>query len=231
MKTLRPAIGMIELIFAIMVMGIVLLPVPMLLQQATESGFVAIQQEGINEAASQTNMVLGYHWDENDTDERYIDPILSVIAGDSNLNEFNNTGRRIGTPQESKRSFVRDDSQRFVASVLGSDSNDSDDMDDFIGSWHLWLAENVTNHSDYAERTTINIATTVNYINDTVAGGYQGTDITFSPSWANAGGTTNIKHIQVTLTSTSGTDELNKTIILHAFSSNIGGTMLEERRF
>jgi hypothetical protein len=230
MKTLRPAIAMIELIFAIMVMGIVLLPVPMLLQQATESGFVAIQQEGINEAASQANMVLGYHWDENDADERYIDPILRVTAGDANLDEFNITGRRIGTPQESKRSFVRDDSQRFFASALGSDSNDSDDMDDLINNWNLTLIEDAT--SDYAERTTVNIATTVNYINDGVSGGnYQGTDITFNPSWANAGGTTNIKHIQVTLTSTSGTDELNKTITLHAFSSNIGGTLLEERRF
>jgi len=44
-------------------------------------------------------------------------------------------------------------------------------------------------------------------------------------------GTTNIKLISVTLTSTSGVNELNKTIVLRAFGCNIGAAELEVRRF
>ena len=70
-KTLRPAIAMIELIFALVIMAIVLMSAPMLISTATKSGYVAIQQEAINAAASQVNMIMGYHWDENSADELY----------------------------------------------------------------------------------------------------------------------------------------------------------------
>ena len=142
---------MIELIIAIVVIGIVLMSAPMLLQQAAKSGYVAIQQEAINEAASQVNMVLGYHWDENSADERFIDPILTAAGGDTNLIEYNNTGRRAGTPKESKRAFVRDDGLRLPASALGSDGGDRDDIDDLAGNAQLTLIEDAA--SDYVEKT------------------------------------------------------------------------------
>jgi len=233
--SLRPAIAMIELIIAIVVIGIVLMSAPMLLQQAAKSGYVAIQQEAINEAASQVNMVLGYHWDENSADERFIDPILTVAEGDADLNESNNnTGRRAGTPKESKRAFIRDDGLRLPASNLGSDGGDRDDIDDLAGNAHLTLIE--TSASDYVEKTTIDINTSISYISDAISGGSYldpGGDkaIVFTPSWTPSANSTNIKHIQVTLTSSSGLEELKKQIVLHAFSCNIGATTLEEREF
>ena len=80
-KIMRPAIAMIELIFAIVIMGIILMSAPMLISTATKSGYVAIQQEAINEAASQINMIMGYHWDEGSSNEFFIDPILTVSNG------------------------------------------------------------------------------------------------------------------------------------------------------
>jgi len=234
-KTLRPAIAMIELIFALVIIGITLMSAPMLISTATKSGYVAIQQEAINEAASQVNMVMGYHWDENDADELYLDPILQVSNGDSDLNEYNNTTRRFGTPKESWRSFERSDGQSFSASTLGSDGSDRDDMDDFIGGSTLTLIQ--TSASDYVEdSTTININTAVTYINDGPGGGSYldptaDRGITFNNPFSSASvGSTNIKHIQVTLTS-SGPDELDKEIVLNAFSCNIGGYRLEEKDF
>ncbi len=231
---LRPAIAMIELIIAIVVIGIVLMSAPMLLQQAAKSGYVAIQQEAINEAASQVNMVLGYHWDENSADERFIDPILTAAGGDTNLIEYNNTGRRAGTPKESKRAFVRDDGLRLPASALGSDGGDRDDIDDLAGNAQLTLIEDAA--SDYVEKTTIDINTSISYISDAISGGTYldpGGDkgIVFTPSWTPSANSTNIKHIQVMLTSSSGHEELEKQIVLHAFSCNIGATTLEEREF
>lgn len=234
---------MIELIFAIVVMGIVLMSAPMLMQQAAKSGYIAIQQEAINEAASQVNMIMGYHWDENDANELYLDPILQVSAGNSGLNENNSSGqptsRRFGTPQESYRTFVRSDGQRLTASSLGSDGGDRDDIDDFTGYSNLTLIG--TGTAGNVETTTIDINTSVVYISDNVGGGtYQdaGADngIIFVPDFTSAGATaninsTNIKRIRVTLTSSSGVDELEKNIILNSFSCNIGAYNLEEKVF
>ncbi len=102
-KILRPAIAMVELIFAIVIIGIALLSAPMLISTAAKSGYVAMQQEGINEAATKVNMIMGYHWDENNVDESFLAPILNTNNGDSSLDEVGTTGRRAGTPLESQR--------------------------------------------------------------------------------------------------------------------------------
>jgi len=241
-KTLRPAIAMIELIFAIVIMAIVLMSAPMLISTAAKSGYVAIQQEAINEAASQVNMIMGYHWDENSADELYIDPILRITAGNSDLSEDNNTARRSGTPKESYRTFVRSDGQDFNASTpsnLGTDMGETpaqddtfDDIDDFTGSTvNLTLIK--TSSADNVEKTTdINISRAVSYSTDTLTpstGSYNQSTITYDPFTSSGGTTTNIKSIIVTLTSSSGVEELDKKIILRAFSCNIGGYKLEEK--
>lgn len=231
-KILRPAIAMIELIFALVVIGIVLMSAPMLISTATKSGYVAIQQEAINEAASQVNMIMGYHWDENSADELFIDPILRVTAGDSELNENNNTVRRLGTPRESYRSFVRSDGKDFNSSVsLGNDGSEpeEDDIDDFTATLtHLVLIPESTLEADYVETTTINISRVISYSDDTAD--YNLSNIAYNP-FVSSAGSTNIKSITVTLTGSSGVEELEKRIELRAFSCNIGGYKLEERDF
>lgn len=235
-KTLRPAIAMIELIFALVVMGIVLMSAPQLVRTAAKSGYAAIAQEAINEAAAQANMIMGYHWDENDTDERFLDPIL-VTRGDTELNENNNTARRKGTPLESYRTFIRSDGQEQNASLtLGVDTGENslqddtfDDIDDFSGSIrHLKLIKFST--ADNVERELdINISRTVTYTTDNAD--YNSSDITYIYSPSSTSPTTNIKSITVTLTGNVNHTELEKTIKLHAFSCNIGGYKLEEKDF
>lgn len=234
---------MIELIFAIVIIGIVLMSAPNLIRTAEKSGYVAIQQEAINEAASHLNMLMGYHWDENDTDERFLDPILHVSHGASGLDEYINSGRRAGSPKESYRKFIRSDGKELNASSIGLDTGESqgdeDDIDDFNGkTYHLTLIE-ITNNpwEDYVEREeNISIATNVSYVTDTAgSGGYMdpgGDDkITFHFDPSVATPTTNIKGITVSLTSASGVYELEKNITFRSFSCNIGATELEERHF
>lgn len=240
---MRPAIAMLELIFAIVIMGIILMSAPQLISTAAQSGYVAIQQEAINEAASQVNMIMGYQWDETTTDESFIDPIVTVDSGDTDLEESedisgNLIGRRVGTPQESYRKFIRSDGIRVSASEIGTSDpgetgdHDEDDIDDFDGDTSL-VEIQVAGDVDYIEKDeTININTTVRYINDTA--NYNTNTLAFSPDLNISSGTqssatsTNIKRITVTLTS-SGPDELDKEIILHGFSCNIGGYKLEEK--
>ncbi|WP_373033149.1 type II secretion system protein [Sulfurovum sp.] len=230
-KILRPAIAMIELIFAIVVMGIVLMSAPMLISTATQSTFVALQQEGINEAASRVNMVMGYAWDEQNTQENYLFPILHVTSGDSAFDESGTTARRVGTPMASQRTFILSDvenSDLNASTTLGSEGGDLDDIDDFGGTS---LANIEAATIDYAEKATVNIATSIAYTGDGVAGGYNQSTVTFVPFAAPGGTTTNIKSITVNLTSTSGIGELQKDIMLRAFTCNIGGYKLEERSF
>jgi len=235
-KNMHRGIAMIELIFAIVVMGFVLMSAPMLISMANKSTYVAMQQEAINEAASQLNMILSYHWDENDTNGSYYDPLLKTTNGDSNLNEDGSTGKRIGTPKESYRKFVTSNGQRLDASsTLGSEISDgeNDDMDDFNGETTLIEIDSAS--SDYTE-TNITIRKTITYLADSPTastGSYINpgdTTLSFSPDFSTTPtGTTNIKKIKVTLTSNSSASELSKEITMYAFSCNIGSFVLEER--
>ncbi|WP_373033501.1 type II secretion system protein [Sulfurovum sp.] len=236
-KTLRPAIAMLELIFALVIMGIVLMSAPMLISTASQSTNVALQQEGINEAASRVHMIMGYAWDENNVDTNYRPPILNVTNGDSAFAKVGTTERRVGIPSESQRTFIRSDTNttsNLNASPLQSDAGDTDDIDDFIGNISLSLIAETTddNDLDYVEKTTVNINTDINYSRDSVTGGYNQTAITYVP-FSSDTPTTNIKDITVTLTSTdtANADVLEKTIVLRAFSCNIGGYTFEERGF
>ncbi len=230
-KILHRGIAMIELIFAIVIMGIVLMSAPMLINTASKSGYTTIQQEGINEVASQINMILGYAWDEINTDDSRPVVILNT-AGDNDLNKIEVTGRRAGTPRGSPRTFRDDDGKDdWNASTIGADG-DMDDMDDFHNNTTN-LDVNQTATIDYVEKKTdISISSSIGYIGDTLGTGSgtylspgTGTDrkIIFTPDFGTtATGTSNIKKISVTLTSSSGVDELEKSITLHAFSCNIG---------
>lgn len=239
-QVIRPAIAMIELIFAIVIMAIILMSAPRLISTAAKSGYVAIQQESINEAASRINMIMGYHWDENDANETILDPILQTASPVTDLSEAtyvdgNGTGRRTGTPKESYRSFVRPDNSRGSATAAGALGNDGleNDMDDFIGTQGLTLVGTGT-EANYIEKN-VTMVTDVAYITDaTDATTYNAANtINFDANFTQTSATTtNIKRITTTLTSGAGSpDELNKTIILHAFSCNIGGYKLEERDF
>ncbi len=217
----RPAIAMIELIFAIVIMGIVMMGAPMLISTAAKSVTVALQQEGINEAASRVNMLLTYAWDEQDTNDSCVPPVLNVATGDSELN-VTTDNRRVGVPFTSNsRTFTCGAVNEINASTtLGGDAGDTvkDDLDDFTNTT-LVVDTSGTGGKDYIEKSTVSIATAINYISD--AATYSGTTIAYAPG--GGGGTYNIKAITVTVTSTSGTAELSKTIILRAFSCNIGG--------
>jgi len=157
---------------------------------------------------------------------------LGFTTANPDLSEVGVTGRRLGTPQTSYRSFIRSDGTDDLnaSTVLGSDGAGEieDDMDDFIGNVNLTEIE--VSNVDYIETLTINIATNIAYSTDTVAGGYNQSTIVYNPFTA-SGGTTNIKSITTTLTTISTLEELDKEIILRAFTCNIGEYLLEERSF
>ena len=232
MKTqtsMHPAIAMIELIFALVIMGIALMSAPMLISTATKSTSVALQQEGINEAMSRVSMILTYDWDENDVNDSCIPPVLHVVSGDSELDEVGTTARRVGVPINTNSHTFKCEDSEFNASPIGLEGSIKNDIDDFIGTDNLVDASGTgsTSGIDYIERTSVSVNTAVSYIADT--GSYNSTTLTYTPG-ATSTTTTNIKLITVTLTSTrTDVPELNKTIVLKAFSCNIGGYQYESK--
>jgi len=232
-NTVRPAIAMIELIFAIVVMGIAMMSAPQLIATAAQSGYVSIEQEAVNEASSHLNNILSYLWDEQlsyvyESGNSYQAVLLSVSHGDGDLNISGQYYRK-GTPARSARTFMRGDSTTYSASTIGWDSGEStkgdeDDIDDFDStSYHLTI-DMVNPDFDYIEQEgNITINTSVFYISDSPSSsaGYQHSDIIYNVPTASATSTTNIKEINVTVTSSSGVSELAKSINLVAFSCNI----------
>ena len=228
-KNLRPAIAMIELIFALVIIGITLMSAPMLISTASKSSTSAIAQEAITEASSQVNIIMGYHWDENSADESFLDPILITSVTNIDLDEDGVTGRRKGTPNESSRRFVRSDGARLNATPITAGNSPENDINDFAGVTNLTKIEDSL--VDYVLKTTVNINTAISYSTDTlVSGGYNQPSITYNPfSDVASGSTTNIKSITVKVTTTNEGSELNQTVKISAFSCNIGGYVLEEK--
>jgi len=186
---LRPAIAMIELIFAIVIMGIVLSSAPMLISTASTSGYVALQQEAIAAGATKIGLILTHHWDEADTTPGYA-PILSTatdaFSGLATTLDGGGlaTGRRAGTTNTPEaRSFFSIISAAAVNTTpalnLGGDGaadpNGNDDIDDFIQAAAATLVAGTTGvvttnaTGDYVDRT-MTTAIAVNYVNDAPTG-------------------------------------------------------------
>lgn len=228
---MRSAIAMIELIFSIVIMGIVLLSAPMLISTASSTTTVALQQEGINEVASRINMILTHNWDEANNNLACNDsPSILNTSGDDELNRGAND-RRSGTDiNSSSHRFTCGGAGELNASLpLGREGNLTDDIDDFGDSSLVEITSTNTEGEDYIERNTVAIATDIAYKSDETEYGATTMTYSFDPADTIAG-TTNIKSISVTLSSSHAAEELKgKSITMHAFSCNIGSFNYDRR--
>jgi len=239
---MRSAMAMIELIFAIVIVGFSLMGAPTLVALATSSATVAYQQESITIAAAHTSNTLTYAWDEHNTDMLWRD-VLVVTSGDGDLDDINNSGFRGNSPllvngriRKFNESNVTE--ANISASVsLGIDANETvannivDDVDDWDNTT-LTLsgvtASQNTSNGEFIDQS-VSLATTIQYADDTAdylsntIGLVTTPPIEQTPS---GGGTSNIKYITVILTSGNTDIELKKNIVMHAFMCNIGALTL-----
>lgn len=229
----KRGVAMIELIFSLVIMGIVLLSAPLLIFQAVQSNSVSLQQEAIAAVASHTNILLSKDWDEENTDKSNGSAtILQTSSSSSTIFDINITNPRAGLSSVPARRIRDNMGNIHMASAIGDDSGDRDDIDDYHdkdNNISIYLSEATTALTgDYVD-INLNIHTMVNYIEDAPTGNL---DITSNApnmndaSTLGVGKTSNIKYISVLLTSNSDIKELNKTIALKAFSCNIGTTLI-----
>jgi hypothetical protein len=225
---LRPAIAMIELIFALIIIGISLLSAPTIIGQSVKSINTTLKQEAIAAAASQISLVLTYPWDESTSSSVGGSGILRVGGGspalsfgtrDTNFTrQYNALGAGFGN----------------ASTLLTLDTNDvdgADDLDDFNNAQPVKLtlyaneeAAISNNEGEYVDNTII-MTNQVVYGAD-VTTNYTSTPVQFNNPFQASSTSTDIKIITVNLISNSGADEYEKNINLSAFTCNIGASRL-----
>ena len=217
---MRHGASMLELVIAIVVMGIAVSALPLILTQSQNSNAMALQQEAILATKAKMSYILAYEWDANSFDtaagmSRVLDTTASASA--DNAFDANNTTRRIGHINADKRRRLWDvgnGNRTPLAETAGFN-----DIDDFHGR-----DENVsvtTSEDDYI--FNINLNPTVQYISDSPVAGFAYTNETlrFDFNASNTSGNpTNIKMITINTTDTAGNNGVN--VVLRAFASNIG---------
>lgn len=215
----RKAIAMIELIVAIVIMGIALLAIPVINNEAVKSGENAMLQESIAAGASQMQLILSKHWDEGDADPTLGAPILTTTSP-----RFTTYG---GLNPASRTTLNTNNLAVAASNPLGAEGGDRDDIDDFDGTIIALLnVQNTTTiQGDYAD-TDIQMVTTVNYGSDAITDGvamvYNGPFNAIAPTT-----TSNIKLVSTLVrhnpTNVTNIDSIDqKSIVLSAFSCNIG---------
>lgn len=212
--TKRKAVAMIELIFAIVVMGIAMLSIPIITIQSAKSGESTIMQESVAAAAAQMQMILSRHWDEVDADPSLGSrrPILQTDSANFN----NKAGLNINGRTDQVNGIEYNASK--AVNFLDGGDNDIDDYNGIVTPLIL-VESTTTSQGDYID-INMNMASQVNYINDNIALSPT-TTFNYDPASASMGITTNIKRVSVTLTSIEPAFA-NKNITLSAFSCNIG---------
>ena len=192
----RFAFTIIELIFAIVIIGITVISLPMMTQTTSKGVEQNLVQEAIFAASAELNQVVSYYWDEN---SMQISNTLSKVVWTSSIDCDYNTKLRVGhINQTLHRRCIDDDTLR--PSTLGSDSGDLDDLDDVNSSTHQIFVNYNPSSDSYKEayKSTISIS--------------------YADFGTVASADKNIKKIEVTIT-----DSNNNTITsLKTYSANIG---------
>jgi len=221
---MRRGASMIELVIAIVVMGIAVMSLPLILTQSQNSNAMALQQEAILATKTKLGYLLSYEWDANSYDPTAsVSRVLNTTASGSADNDFDTTtSRRNGHVIADNRRKLRDNN----ASPTPDDGNAAwgnallEDIDDFDGK-----DENTTIASDTMDYIfNLQLRPTVNYVSDSAT--YANQDMTFTFD-ANTTFTnpTNIKMITIQSRDTSN----NINIVLRAFASNVGESSIAKK--
>ncbi len=224
----RKAVAMIELIFAIVVMGIAMLAIPMITSQSTKGSESAMMQESISQVASNINAVLAKYWDNENTNPGTQEIILGTNSG--------NFATRLGLVNGyNQRTIIgQTPASNSVTNSAADDPDGSDDISDLNGQIiNLNLYQGQSNEvydGDYIDKK-ISMTTTVAFAPDNVVVAGNTLTYNFNPT-VNAAGSTNIKRVNIFLTTTEtssvsqngGLDTI-KQIGLNGFSCNIGGAI------
>jgi len=218
---MRKAASMLELVIAIVVMGIAMMTLPLMLSRVQNNNNFAMQQEAILMARTQIGDIITYRWDEHSMDSSSNVGVLDTNSKNTNFERVAGTIRRIGHVKGNKRrKFFATETN---ASTIGLDSGETipDDIDDFDDSNKSLSSASDTNHTAGYKLYDSNMSISVKYTDD------NNSAPTFNFNQPPHVPTTNIKAITVSLKNS----QLDGNLTLRAFSCNIGANQLLRKDF
>jgi prepilin-type N-terminal cleavage/methylation domain-containing protein len=210
----KSAFTLIELIFAIVIIGISMISLPMMNQAISKGVEGNLVQEAIFAASAELNQVVSYHWDANSTENS--DNLAKVVWTSSNDCDTT-TKLRLGHVSQPlhRRCLDNNASAPTPTGSLGSDSI-LDDIDDNINTTAVTIFTGTAGTSSgYKKnyRSTTNV-TYADFGDQTIV----------NPTTA---ATKNMKKVTVTISDTSG----NTVTLLNTYSANIGEIDYYKRSF
>lgn len=190
----RVAFTMIELIFAIVIIGIAVISLPMMTQATSKGIEGSIVQEAIFAASAELNQAVTYHWDKNSMETNATDTLARVI----NISNDCNTTTKL-KPGHVSQPLHR----RCLDNTALTDANDTSNA----------TIPNLNN----ATHGSQNIFTTTTTDQAGYKKNYNSTLTVTRPANFN-GANQNIKQITVTISDTAGAP----ITLLRTYSANIG---------
>ena len=223
----KSGFSLIELVLAIVIIAISVMTIPLMLAQSAKNDNFSLMQESILAARTKMGNILSYIWDDNaiETNSTMI-VVLDVKNGDSELDRNMstlNSNRRIGhIPKDKRRHMMEGNStvMTFPSTSVDVNITDLNDFDAKTTSIAFSGTGSTTDNFDYLDKN-LSLATKVYYIDDKTD--YNATKITFdfdvstAKSITDVNHTTNIKMIELNVTSQS-----YQPFVFRTFSCNIG---------
>lgn len=244
---MRSAISMIELVIAIVVIGIVVASLPLLLQQATSSTTMSVAlQESILEAKVQLWRAMARPWDANSYDQANRKAyILNTTSQHEQLQDRNGTtgysGRRsvhpAGTNAVLENAFITAANMNAARAI----ENFNNFSINLLESGKILPTLRSAGEVDYIMRDAT-VTTIVRYMDDRFRIG--GVDVDFNAQEINniqldpasfaapLHQSSNIKIISATADTNVDLDGdgVDEQAVLHVFASNVGESQLPEVR-
>ena len=241
MVTMRRAFTMLELIVAIVIIGIVSLTIPMILVNNARQVDNNLLQEAITVTATKMGQSLTYQWDENSMDPAVttlaktevldiIPPsdlelvrVANVLGSDFRIGHFVEKLHRRMTPLSNPRIAT-------AAAALGPEGGDLDDIDDLMAT-----APVVATNVGQGYKNNYLILTGVGYVSDAATYSDQViNDFTFTTPTLAA--PTNIKMIEIHVfrekdpVGYAGVFD-EEVVVLRSYAANIGETDYYQRTY
>jgi len=212
MKNLKKSsFSLIELVIAIIIVGIAVTSIPMLLNSSSKGIENNLESSIFYNAYSTLAIIENLYFDENNTKGDNYYKVLTADGGDSELKCIRKGTKELDN--ESGADCASDDNKTSHIGIdTGENANDSttfDDVDDFDGY-------SITNLANY------NIDVSVAYIQDNAD--YSAKNIFYNDSLTPSNNT-NIKEIELNITDKHG----NLISIIRGKSFNIGAVKIYSR--
>lgn len=227
---MRNGASLLELVIAIVVMGIAMMTLPLMLTTTQKNNIFALQQEAILMARTQLGDIVTYRWDDKSSDGSQI-AVLDTNDTYSNYNRYpdNSSNRRIGHVKGNKRrKFFNNMRYATSDTALGKEDSNYNDIDDFNDA-NLTLSDSSdTNTTQGYKLSDSNMSITVKYLNDTPpTNSSDAFDFNITKPLDTNQHSSNIKVITLTLKNS----QLEHNLTIRAFSCNLGAGELLRRDF